>query len=308
MKQWGSIEAFVEVVRQGSFSAAARQLKVSASHISRLVSQLEARLGVPLLYRTTRQIRLTEAGELYHAHCRHALDGFREAEAALGDTLASPRGLLKLTASTTFGERHIAPLVNRFMQCHPQLEVRMHFTNRRVALIDEGYDVAIRLGQLQDSSLIARRLCERREHVVGSPAYFAAHPPPAHPNALTRHACLLGSLDSWRFMIDGQRREIRVTGRWQANSGPALLDATLRGLGLSQLPDYYVDEHIASGRLIPVLADFRFADTAVWAVYPRHRQLSPSVRQLVDFLAQQLQQPAGPGSSVAMPDSSVAPE
>jgi DNA-binding transcriptional LysR family regulator len=288
MKHWDRVEAFVEVVRQGAFSAAARQLKVSASHISRLVSQLEAELGVQLLYRTTRQIRLTEAGELYHQHCRHALDGFREAEAALGDMQASPRGLLKLTASTTFGEQHIAPLVNRFVQLHPQIEVRMHFTNRRVALIDEGYDIGIRMGELQDSSLIARRLCDRREHVVASPDYLRTCPAPAHPNDLSRHRCLIGTLDHWRFRIDGQRREIRVSGRWQANSGPALLDATLRGLGLSQLPDYYVDEHIAKGSLVPVLEDFRFGDTGVWAVYPRHRHLSPKVRQFVDYLAEQL--------------------
>lgn len=288
MKHWDRVEAFVEVVRQGTFSAAARRLKVSPSHVSRLVSQLEAQLGVPLLYRTTRQIRLTEPGELYHQHCRQVLDGFREAEAALADLHASPRGLLKLTASTTFGERHVAPLINRFMQLHPRLEVRMHFTNRRVALIEEGFDVAIRLGELQDSSLIARRLCGRQERVVGSPALFDQHPAPQHPNDLVRYPCLLGSLDSWRFLIQGQRREIRVRGRLQANSGQTLLDATLRGLGLSQLPDYYVDEHIQAGRLRAVLEEFRFADTAVWAVYPRHRHLSPTVRQLVDFLAEQL--------------------
>lgn len=286
MQRWDRIEAFTEVVRLGTFSAAARHLKVSSSHISRLVGQLESQLDTQLLYRTTRQTRLTDAGALYYQHCRHLIDGFSEAEAALNDLQSSPHGILKLTSATTFGERYIAPLVNDFQCLHPQLDVRMHFTNRQVELIEEGYDVAIRMGVLKDSTLVARRLCKRREYVVGSKAYFEQVSRPHSLSELTNHACLLGSRDYWLFSVKGNRREVRVSGRWQANSGPALLDAALKGLGLAQLPDYYVEAYLASGQLVSVLDAYQYTDTAVWVVYPRHRHLSPKIRQFVDFLVE----------------------
>ncbi|HET8790786.1 MAG TPA: LysR family transcriptional regulator [Modicisalibacter sp.] len=286
MQRWDRIEAFTEVVRLGTFSAAARHLKVSSSHISRLVGQLENQLDTQLLYRTTRQTRLTDAGALYYEHCRHLFDGFSEAEAALNDLQSSPHGVLKLTSATTFGERYIAPLVNDFQRLHPQLEVRMHFTNRQVELIDEGYDVAIRMGMLKDSTLVARRLCKRREYVVGSKAYFEQVSRPHSLAELASHDCLVGSRDFWLFNDKGNRREVRVSGRWQANSGPALLDAALKGLGLAQLPDYYVEKHLASGELVSVLDAYQYNDIAVWVVYPRHRHLSPKIRQFVDFLVE----------------------
>ena len=288
MQRWDRIEAFVEVVRLGTFAAAARELSVSPSHVSRLVSQLESRLGTALLYRTTRQTHLTDEGRLYYTHCRQLFDGFREAEAAINDLQARPRGLLSLTSATTFGERFIAPLVNDFLLEHPRLEVRMHFTNRQVDIIDEGFDIAIRMGRLEDSSLVARRLCERREYVVGAPAYFAHISQPHALAELSLHRCLVGSRDHWRFAVEGVRRELRVQAAWRANSGPALLDAALKGLGLAQLPDYYVEEHLASGTLISVLDAYRHDDAAVWAVFPRHRQRSPKVRQFVDHLVAHL--------------------
>ncbi|MDZ7853954.1 MAG: LysR family transcriptional regulator [Halomonas sp.] len=284
MQHWDRIEAFIEVVRAGTFAAAARRLKVSSSHVSRLVSQLENQLGTTLLYRTTRQIRLTEAGTLYYQHCHHLFDSFREAEAAVKDLQARPSGTLSLTCATTFGERFVAPLVNDFQCRYPLLGVRLHLTNRPVDLIDEGFDIAIRMGHLEDSSLIARRLCERREYVVGSPAYFTRMPQPHSLSELSRHRCLVGSRDHWRFAVEGVRREVRVAGTWEGNSGPALLDAALKGLGLAQLPDYYVDPHLTSGELVSVLDAYRHDDTAVWAVYPHHRHRSPKVHQFIDYL------------------------
>ena len=166
----------------------------------------------------------------------------------------------------------------------------MHFTNRQVDIIDEGFDVAIRMGRLEDSSLVARRLCERREYVVGAPAYFEHISQPHALAELSRHRCLVGSRDHWRFAVDGVRREVRVSGSWRANSGPALLDAALKGLGLAQLPDYYVEEHLASGALISVLDAYRHDDTAVWAVFPRHRQRSPKLQRFLDHLVAYLPQ------------------
>ncbi|MEG3113587.1 MULTISPECIES: LysR family transcriptional regulator [Salinicola] len=307
MSRWEGIEAFVAVVRLGTFSRAAQSLKVSNSHVSRLVSQLEQSLGTPLLYRTTRQIRLTDGGAIYYEHCRSLLDGFAEAEAALNELQSQPQGRLAISCATTFGERYIAPLVNDFHCRYPQLDVRLHFTNRTVELIDEGFDVAIRMGVLKDSSLLARRLCQRREYVVGAPDYFQRRPTPHSLSELAHHNCLVGSRDSWLFRVDGQRREIRVSGNWRGNSGPALLDAACKGIGLAQLPDYYVETAIQQGRLMAVLDRYQFTDTAVWAVYPRHRQLSSKIRLLVDFLSARLPEAiAADGRDSPIPDVTAA--
>ena len=288
MQHWDRIEAFVEVVRQGAFADAARHLDVSASHVSRLVARLETQLDTQLLYRTTRRLHLTDAGEVYFEHCAHLFDGFREALDAIGDFRQRPSGVLRLTAAATFGELYVAPLVNDFLRAHPQLSVDQTFTNRRVDLVGEGFDVGIRAGALPDSSLIARRLCPRREYVVGSPTYFHEHPPPRTPEDLTRHNCLTGSTDYWTFDIGGQHRHVRVNGNWRGNSGLALVDAVRKGLGLAQLPDYYVRDALAAGELVSVLDNDACTHTAVWVVYPRHRHLSPKVRQFVDFLVQHL--------------------
>ncbi|MGQ7245934.1 LysR family transcriptional regulator [Halomonas sp. V046] len=288
MHHWAGIEAFVEVVRLGSFASAARRLSVSSSHVSRQVSALERTLDTPLLYRTTRRIRLTEAGRLYYQQCHALVDGFRDAESALRDFEAKPQGELALTCATAFGERYVAPLINDLLVRYPKLRTRLHFTNRQVDLIDEGYDIGIRMGALEDSSMIARRLCERREYIVGSPSYFQRHPQPHALSELTHHRCLHGTRDRWRFAVEGVRRDVTVSGPWQGNSGPALLDATLKGLGLAQLPDYYVEEYLASGALITVLDAYRHSDTGVWAVTPHHRHRSPKVRLVIDHLVQHL--------------------
>lgn len=284
MQRWERIEAFVEVVRLGNFSAAARQLQVSSSHISRLVSQLEQQLGTQLLYRTTRQIRLTDSGALYYESCRQLFEGFKDAELALDHHQTNPTGTLRITAATTFGERFIAPLVNEFHTLYPQLKISMHLSNRQLELIEEGYDVAIRMGVLKESTLIARRLCDRREFVVGSPDYFSRHPRPTKLADLEQHNCLIGSRDHWLFLDKGSRKDLVVTGNWHANSGPALVDAALRGIGLTQLPDYYVTEYLASGQLVSVLDDYQFTDTGVWVLYPQQRYLAAKVRLFIDFL------------------------
>lgn len=286
MQHWERVEAFIAVVRFGSFAAAARELKVSNSHVSRLVSQLELQLGTQLLYRTTRQIRLTDAGQLYYDSCRHLFDGLREAESLLQHHQGQPTGLLKITAATTFGDRYIAPLVNDFQLLYPQLKVNMYFSNRQVELIEEGFDLGIRMGVMRESTLIAKRLCDRREYIVASPAYFARIAAPQTLTDLERHNCLIGTRGYWLLDHQGQRKDLVVHGNWQANSGPALVDAALKGLGLAQLPDYYVDEFLADGRLVSVLDDYRFTDAGVWVVYPQQRHLAPKVRLFIDFLAE----------------------
>ncbi|MGJ3256835.1 MAG: LysR substrate-binding domain-containing protein, partial [Alcanivorax sp.] len=262
MQHWDRIEAFVEVVRRGSFADAARHLGVSSSHVSRLVSRLETQLGTQLLYRTTRRLKLTDAGAVYFDHCGQLFDGFQEALSAISDYQQRPTGVLKLTCATTFGERYIAPRVNDFLARHPQLSVQLDFTNRRVDIIDEGFDVAIRTGALPDSSLIARKLCPRREYIVGSADYFQRHARPHTLGELNQHNCLLGSADQWAVDVDGQHRQWKVQGNWKGNSGMALLDAARKGLGLAQLPDYYVEDDLHRGQLISVLDQYACTHTA----------------------------------------------
>jgi DNA-binding transcriptional LysR family regulator len=286
MQHWERVEAFVAVVRFGSFVAAARELQVSNSHVSRLVSQLELQLGTQLLYRTTRQISLTDGGQLYYESCRHLFDGLREAESLLQHHQGQPTGLLKITAATTFGDRYIAPLVNDFQLLYPQLKVQMYFSNRQVELIDEGFDLAIRMGVMRESTLVAKRLCDRQEYIVGSPIYFERVSAPQTLTELERHNCLVGTRGYWLLQDQGQRKDLVVHGNWQANSGLALLDAALKGLGLAQLPDYYVNEFLAAGRLVSVLDEYRYKDAGVWVVYPQQRHLAPKVRLFIDFLAE----------------------
>lgn len=299
MRNWDTIEAFVEVVRCGSFSAAAKRLHVSASHISRLVSQLESQLGSTLLFRTTRRIRLSEAGEMYYQQCAPLLDALSSTEEHIRALQQEPTGCLRVTCATTFGERFIAPHLNDFMQQYPRLELDLHLTNREVDLIEEGYDLAVRMGSLKSSSLLARRLCDRTEYLCASRHYVEQHGVPHTLPELQKHVCLSGSRGFWLFHLDGQRKEIKVPHRWRSNSGPALLDAVLKGLGIAQLPDYYVAEHLKNGTLVPILPQYQYPFSGVWLVYPKARQQSPKLKQVCDFLIARLSTDSPTGTSYA---------
>lgn len=286
MNRWEGIEAFVQVVRLGTLSAAARELQVSVSHISRSVSRLENSLGAQLLYRTTRSVRPTEVGKAYFEQCQQLLDGFGQAEQQVRDYQSEPTGLLRLSCGTVFGERYVAPLINDFMRHYPGLELDLHLSNRTVDLVRDGYDLAIRMGMLRDSALVGRRLCARREYIVASPDYLQRHGEPGTVSDLIAHQCLIGSNEQWRIQTEEGVRDLRVRGRWRANSGLAVLDAALKGLGIAQLPDYYVAGYLARGELQPLLPALEIRDAAVWALYPKSRHLAPKVRLLVEFLQQ----------------------
>ena len=288
MRKWEGIDEFVAVAETNSFTAAAKRLSVSTAHVSRQINALEERLGAKLFYRTTRKVTATEVGATYYQHCRQLLDSLEEAEQAVTHLQSTPRGKLSLTCSVAYGDRFIAPMVNEFVSLYPELSVQMFSTNQIIDLVQEGIDLAIRFGQLKDSSLIARKLAPRTLYVCGSPEYFSRNGQPHTLPELTLQNCLLGTLDYWSFFENGKNQTVKVEGNWRCNSGPALLDAALRGLGLVQLPDYYVSEHLQSGTLISVLDNFRQPDSAVWAVYPPNRHLSPKVRLLVDFLRERI--------------------
>ncbi|MBN7770013.1 LysR family transcriptional regulator [Marinobacter daepoensis] len=288
MSSWEGVNELVAVVETGSFTRAARRLGVSTAQVSRQVSALESRLATKLLYRTTRRVSVTEAGQVYYQQCRQILDALEEAERSMTDRQGVPRGRLRLTAPVTYGETTIAPLVNDFVSQFPELEVEMRLTNQKLDLVADGYDLAIRLGKLEDSSMIARRLASRSLYVCASPAYLSAHGTPHALSELDHHNCLLGNLDYWRFQDNGKPRNIRVKGSLRCDSGRVLMDAALKGIGIVQLPDYYVQPALDSGDLIPLLAHYREDDDGIWAVYPHNRHLSPKVRLLLDFFSASL--------------------
>ena len=290
MNNWEGLDEFVAVAECGQFTAAAERLGLSSSQISRQVARLEERLQTRLFYRSTRKVSLTEAGQTFLQHCQRLQDGREEALRAIGDLAGEPKGLLRMTCAVAYGERFIAPLVNDFMALHPQLRLEIELTNRPLDLLQEGLDLAIRLGRLQDSRLVATRLAPRVMHLCAAPAYLQRYGRPHSLSELTRHNCLIGSSDQWQFQLEGREQTLRVQGNWRCNSGEAVLDAALRGFGLCQLPDYYVQPHLRSGALLALLEAQQPPNTAVWALYPQQRHLSPKVRQLVEHLKSGLSQ------------------
>ncbi|MDC0662078.1 LysR substrate-binding domain-containing protein [Marinobacter sp. SS21] len=296
---WEGVSEFVAVAETESFTQAGKRLGASTAHVSRQVRNLEERLACKLFHRTTRKVSLTEVGNLYYQRCRSALDGLEEAERAVTNLHNTPRGSIKLTAPVTYGEEVIAPLVNTFVARYPELSLHMELTNRTVDLVDGGFDLAIRLGRLQDSSLVARKLATRTLHVCGSPEYIRTHGRPHSLSELDRHNCLVGSNDFWRFRDQGRERIIRVHGRLHCNSGKALTDAALKGIGLVQLPDYYVEAHLQAGRLISMLEPYQEPEEGIWAVYPHARHQSTKVRMLVDYLMANVTEPASQSSGSA---------
>ena len=288
MKQWIGISEFVAVAELQSFTKAAKQLGISVAQVSRNIAELEAAVAIKLLYRSTRSVSLTEEGQLYLQHCRHLVASLEEANRTLANLKATPQGQIKLTAPVFYGETHIAPLLHDFMQQYPDTELDLHLSNNKLDLVQGGFDLAIRLGTLESSSLIARKLASRTQSVVASPTYLAQFGTPTNLAELAAHQCLTGTVAQWRFMQHGTVVQFKPQGRIVCNSGVALLDAALKGLGLVQLPDYYVGDKLQRGELIAVLNELRQPDDGIWALYPQNRHLSAKVRVLVDYLATQL--------------------
>lgn len=304
--QWQGIVEFVTVVEAQSFTEAAQRLGMSVAQVSRQVSALEARLASRLLYRTTRRVSVTEAGQLYYQHCRPLLDGLQQAEQALSQAQGTPSGHLRITAPTYYGENVIAPLLSRFLQQHPLVSAELNLDNRKIDLVAQGYDLGIRLGPMDESSLLLRQLGSRRHHVCASPDYLARHGSPHTLAELSQHQCLVGTIDFWRFNDGEKLREVRVAGRLRCNSGGALLDAALLGLGLVQLPDYYVAPYLADGRLVAVLDGYTLQD-GIWAAWPRSRFLPPKLSALLEHLSaalgntQDIQSPPNRTTSFTIP-------
>ena len=284
MSRWDGIDEFTAVAEQASFSAAAKRLGQSTSAVSREIARLEDRLQTRLLHRTTRRVELTDAGRDFLARCRRLIDERDEALAAVQPDDQAPRGLLRMTCSVSYGERFIAPAVNAFARQNPELRIELDLDNRLRDLVGDGYDLAVRFGHLTDSRLMARRLASRRLILCASPDYLARRGAPRDLSEIASHDGLIGSAEHWRFTEAGREVTLRPSGRWRCNSGAAVLDATLQGLGLCQLPDFYVAEALATGALISLLDEQRPPDEGVWAVHPHPRHVPPKVRAMIDWL------------------------
>lgn len=289
MDRFAALEAFVRVAEAQSFSEAARRLRVTKSVVSRYVSALEAELGVRLLHRTTRSLSLTEAGRGYFERAARILSDVEDADRAVSQLRATPRGRLRVSAPMSFGFLHLAPALTDFLARCPEVAVDVAMNDRFVDLVDEGFDIAVRIGAMEDSSLIARKLAPARRVVCASPAYLAARGAPQTPEDLKTHECLsnsnLPASREWRFTApDGSSWPITVNGRLSANNGDALRVCALSGLGLANLPTFIVGADLQSGALATVLDKFISQDMTINAVYPHSRHLSPTVRAFVDFL------------------------
>lgn len=289
MREWTGIEEFLEVATSLSFSKAADKLEVSKSHVSKRIRELEERLEIRLLTRTTRSVSLTGAGREYAERCRKILDNLKDAELILKDQQVNPVGVIRLTVAGAFGEQYLAPLLTDFMIQHPRLEIEVDFTNRVVNLVEEPYDLAVRAGPLADQNpYAARRLTGYRLMVCAAPGYLARKGTPRTPADLAQHDCLVGTLPFWRFWQNNTFEKVHISGRWRANNGHALAQAAKAGLGLTQLPEFYVRDAMEAGFLVPVLDDWLAHGIDIWALYYQRDYLPTKVRQLITFLEERL--------------------
>ncbi|MBM3623007.1 MAG: LysR family transcriptional regulator [Alphaproteobacteria bacterium] len=288
--------AFVKVVEANGFSAAAPQLGLTPSAVSKLVTRLEERLGVRLFNRTTRKLALTEAGENFYRDAARIIGEVDEVEAAIGRRGHEARGLVKVTTSLAFGAHQILPLVPEFLDNHPGIELDLSFTDRVVDLVQEGFDVAFRIGHLADSSFVARKIGEDRRVVVAAPSYLRKHGEPKHPDELVRHNCLgfrdRTSMNRWPFLVDGATREVMVRGNCRGDDGDMLYQLAVEGVGIVRLTRLTVARAVRAGGLVEILQPFTPRDTIpIQAVYPHRRLLPPKVTALVDFLTTKFDPP-----------------
>lgn len=289
MANLDGLVVFAKVVEAGGFSAAARELGLSKSAVSKRISALEDRLGARLLNRTTRRLATTEVGASFYERCARVVAEAEEAERAVTLLQAEPRGTLRVSVPMSFGVRHLAPTIAEFMTRHPDLRVDLNLNDRIVDLIEEGYDLAVRIARLPDSSLVARVLAPSRRVVCAAPAYWRRHGRPRQPEDLKHHDVLMYAYtltgDELTFRGPDGPVSVKVSGRLCANNGDILLAAALDGLGVLATPTFLAGDELRAGRLEAVLGDYDVANQSVYAVYPHNRHLSAKVRVFVDFLA-----------------------
>jgi DNA-binding transcriptional LysR family regulator len=290
MDRFLAITAFVKVVETGSFARAAERLDVSVSSVSRHVSELEAHLDARLLNRTTRRLSLTESGRVFHERCVQLLADLEEAEESAGAATIVPRGTLRLTASITFGVRHLVPAIADFIERFPAMRFDVELSDRAVDIVDEGFDIAVRIGAIGSQNLVGRRIGTTRLVCCAAPSYLARNGEPRTPEDLAAHACLTYEYSStrnvWPFLDrDERERSVRIAGPIHANNGRFLTALAVAGVGIAHEPDFIVGPDVIAGSLTPILRAFAPAPASIYVVYPSRRHLSAKVRAFTDFLA-----------------------
>lgn len=305
MDRLRAMDTFTRVVRAGSFSAAAQQLRVSRTIVSKHVSQLENLLGVRLLNRTTRRISLTESGIAYFELCSRIINDVEEAELSVTKMHQEPRGALKVLAPKSFGLVHVAPAVCAFSKRYPDIKVAIVLSDSFVDLMDNGFDLAIKVGPLEDSSLVARRLGTTRLVACASPAYLAEHGTPQTPRDLARHNCLahLNQVrdQTWHFSGPEGPIPVKISGGPTANSVLFLRHAALDDLGIALLPQININDDLQSGRLVPILTGYKTAEFPFHVVYPHNRHLAAKVRTFVDCLVEHFKDVAWDNATTKLP-------
>jgi DNA-binding transcriptional LysR family regulator len=295
---------FAKVVELRSFAGAAAELKLSKATVSKAVSRIEARLGARLINRTSRRLALTDAGRQLAGRAAHILAEGEAAEDAALAQATVPRGLVRLAVPMSFGVLHVAPLLPEFLATYPEVSVDLHLSDAMVDLIGEGFDAAIRIAILPDSSLVARRLCEVLPYLVGSPAYLNKHGRPKHPLQLADHRCIGYSYtvtaEAWRFIKNGKTATVRPSGPLRVNNGDAMLPALIAGTGLGVLPEFFLRDALTNGRLERVLPDWSLPSGAVYWVTPPGGPRPKRVEVLADFLVEKLSRHSKRGARAAL--------
>ena len=289
MDRFVTMSVFARVVEDSSFAAAARHFEMSPAMVSKHVQTLEQQLGVRLLNRTTRRVSTTEAGQEYYERSLRILAEISEADRAASDLQVAPRGRLKVGAPVTFGTRYVAPAVSEYLAAYPDVSVDLALDDRQLDLVADGFDLAIRFGELADSSVIARRLGSAHMVLCASPGYLMRHGEPASLDELGRSNCLIYSRSArptWRFTeSDGNTRTVCVEGRLRASNGDALRVLALEGQGIALLPDYIVSDDLRAGRLVPLMTAYKPVELPIQAIYPHSRFVPAKVRTFIGCLA-----------------------
>jgi DNA-binding transcriptional LysR family regulator len=283
------MEMFVRVVESGSFSAAAAISRVWATMVAKHIRAIEDRLGARLLHRTTRRQQLSDVGRLYYERCKQALADVELAEASASELQSSPRGRLRLIAPVSFGSHSLVPVLSEYMNQHPDVSIELTLDNRRPHLLDEGFELGIHIGDIDEPGLVARPLRPYRRRLAAAPAYLARHGQPEHPEQLGVHECLGPSYwrrhDLWRLVgPNGETCNVAVQGRFTANQGNALRIAALNGIGIALQPEAVLADDLAAGRLLPVLPDWSLAPSPMYLIYAQNRRPTAKLRSAIDFL------------------------
>jgi len=286
------MEAFAAVASNQSFTGGAKQLGLSTKLVSKYVQQLEEKLNAQLFFRTTRSVTLTDTGQAYYEKCTPLLDQFNELEGLVQQRQGELAGTIRITAPTGFGSKELVQAIGAFQLIHPKIMIDLQLADHVVNIVDEGFDLAVRFGKLDDSTLIARKLSDMRAVIVAAPSYLEKHGNPKHPSALQTHNCLIQMTikepANWPFSIDGKQHSYKVNGSFHSNSPRASTHMAIDGLGIARCPLYAVQTHVAEGKLRLLFEEYEASTIGLYAVYPPNRHLSTRVRALIDFLVENI--------------------